>query len=330
MKIIVDAFGGDNAPLEILKGCELAVNELGVEIILTGNEEIINKVMSENGISKHKMEIVNAQSVITMEDDPTAVLRQKKDSSMAIGLSLLSEGKGDAFVTAGSTGAVLSGATLIVKRIKGIKRAALAPLLPTNNGYAMLIDCGANIENKAEYLAQFGVMGSAYMEKIMKVKNPKVGLVNNGTEETKGGELQLEAFKQLKEMPINFIGNIEGRDIPLGTADVVVADGFTGNVILKTVEGMGIAFSKNLKDVFYKNIKTKIAALLLKNELKEFKKKMDYTETGGAPLMGIAKPVIKAHGSSNAKAFKNAIRQAKLFCENGVIKAIEDYLESAK
>lgn len=323
MKIIVDAFGGDNAPLEIIKGCEQAVLEYGVSIVLTGKEEIIKKVIQENNISSKGITIVNAESAITMEDNPLLVIKGKNDSSMSVGLSLLANGEGDAFVSAGNTGALLTGASLIVKRIKGIKRAALGILMPTNEGPAMLIDGGANIDDKPEYLVQYAIMGSIYMQKVLKKIEPKVGLINNGAEETKGTELYLETHSLLKNSSINFIGNIEGRDVPLGKADVIVADGFTGNIILKTIEGMGLTFISNLKDVFYKNTVTKIAALLLKKELKAFKKKLDYTEYGGAPLMGISKPVIKAHGSSNAKAFKNAIRQAKQFCEANVIKEIE-------
>ncbi len=326
MKIIVDAFGGDNAPLEIIKGCGLAVSEYGVDIVLVGKGETINKIISENNISSKGIIIVNAKSVITMKDNPLLVIKGKKDSSMSVGLSLLANGDGDAFVSAGNTGALLSGATLIVKRIKGIKRAAIGILMPTNEGPAMLIDGGANVDDKPEYLVQYGVMGSIYMNKVLCIKNPKVGLINNGSEETKGNELYLETHSLLKNSPVNFIGNIEGRDIPLGKADVIVADGFTGNIILKTVEGMGLAFISNLKDVFYKNAITKFAALILKKELKAFKKKLDYTEYGGAPLMGISKPVIKAHGSSNAKSFKNAIRQAKQFCEANVISEIKKSL----
>lgn len=328
MTIIVDAFGGDNAPLEIIKGCEAAVKEFGAEIILTGKEDEIRSVISENGISDNGMTIINADSVITMEDDHSVVVKAKKDSSMAVGFSLLAEGKGDAFVSAGNTGAVLTGASLIVKRIKGIKRAALAPLIPTEKGPAMLIDCGANVENKPEYLMQFALMGSVYMNKIMGIDKPRVGLANNGTEETKGTQLHIDAHNLIKNAPVNFIGNIEGRDIPLGAADVVVADGFTGNIILKTIEGMGLLIISNLKEILLKNAFTKLAAFMLKNGIRDFRNKLDYTEYGGAPLMGISKPVIKAHGSSNAKSFKNAIKQAIRFSETGVIPAIELYMSA--
>ena len=330
MKIIVDAFGGDHAPLEILKGSAMAVSEYGVEVILTGDEQIIKKTAAENGISLEKMEIFHASQVMDMNAEPTQLLKEYKDSSMAVGLKLLSEGKGDAFVSAGSTGAVLVGATLIVKRIKGIKRAALAPVIPTVEGKYMLIDCGANAECRPEMLVQFGVMGSAYMNKIMGVEKPRVALINNGTEEHKGAPLQQEAFQLLKQSPLNFVGNIEAREIPVGGCDVAVCDGFTGNVVLKLTEGLSKALVGQIKGILTKSIVTKLAALTLKSGLADFKKKMDYKEYGGAALLGISKPVVKAHGNSDAKAFKNAIGQAVQFTENGVIAAIEGYLAEMK
>lgn len=320
MKIIVDAFGGDNAPLEIIKGCAEAVREFNTDIILCGDEKKIREVMKDNGISDEHIEIENAATVITMEDEPSCVIKGKNDSSMATGFKLLKDGRGDAFVSAGNSGAVLVGASLIIKRIRGIKRAALAPLLPTETGCSMLIDCGANVECKPEHLTQFAVMGSVYMNKVMKIENPRVALANNGAEDHKGTPLQVEAYKLLKEMNnINFTGNVEGRDIPSGVCDVVVADGFTGNIILKTIEGMGLFFIRSVKAIFKSGALGMAAAMLVKKGLKDMKHKLDYTEYGGAPLMGIAKPVIKAHGSSNAKAFKNAIRQAIEFTQNDVI-----------
>lgn len=327
MRIIVDAFGGDNAPLEIIKGAFLAQQEIGAQIILCGKSEKIKECAQQNGIDINKMEIIDAPDILKTGDNPRDVLKNSADSSMAVGLRALAEGKGDAFVSAGSTGALVMGATFYVKRIKGVKRAALATIMPSDSVPFMLIDCGANVDCAPETLSLFAVMGSIYMNKVQGVQNPRVGLANIGTEDTKGGELQKEAFGLLKSNPnINFVGNVEARDVPFGVADVVVSDGFTGNVLLKTYEGVANVIMKNIKQVFKKNLLTKLSALAVKGGLKEFKKKMDYTEFGGAPLMGIRQPVIKAHGSSNAKAFKNAIRQAYIYSEEDVIKTISENL----
>lgn len=330
MKIIVDAFGGDNAPLEVIKGCAQAVSELDVEIVLTGDEEIIKKTAEENNISLDKMSVIDCKTVIDIHDDPTMVIKEKADCSMAVGLKQLADGNGDAFVSAGSTGALVVGATFIVKRIKGIKRAALAPIMPSEKGWYMLMDAGANVDCRPEMLTQFAIMGSCYMDKILGIKSPRVGLVNVGAEDTKGRDLELAAYKQLQNAPLNFKGNAEARDIPLGEFDVVVSDGFTGNVLLKTVEGMGSFFSHALKGILMEGFISKLAALLVMKKIKSFKKSMDYTEQGGAPLMGISKPVIKAHGSSNGKAFYNAIRQAKNFSEKNVINEISQSLQILK
>ena len=326
MKIIIDGFGGDNAPAEVLKGCALAVKEYGVELIVTGDTEKLKASARENSVPLDGIEIVNATQLITMEDEPTDIIKAKADCSMAVGLKLLKEGRGDAFVSAGSTGALVVGSSTLVGRIKGIKRAALAPMLPNVKGAYMLMDSGANLDCRPEMLVQFGIMGSAYMSRIMGVQNPRVGVVNVGTEPTKGTELEITANEMFKSAPINCIGNIEAREIPLGGCDVAVTDGFTGNIILKLTEGLAKGFSTSLKTILLKNTLTKLAALTLKKGVIEFKKSMDYTEYGGAPLMGIAKPVIKAHGSSNAYAFKNAIRQAKNFCEQNVIGEIQQSL----
>ncbi len=330
MRIIVDAFGGDNAPLEILKGCARAVQELGVSILLTGSEQEIRRVADENQLSLAGMGIIDAPDVITMEEHAGEIMRSKKDCSMAVGLRQLAAGKGDAFITAGSTGALVVGATLLVKRIKGIKRPALAPCMPNDKGFFMLIDCGANVECKPENLQQFALMGSIYMNRVMGVENPRVGLVNVGTEDTKGGPLQHETFALLKETPVNFVGNIEARDIPVDAADVVVADGFTGNVILKLYEGVSMTMMKNLKGIFLSTTKRKIGALLLKDGMASLKKKMDYNEYGGAPLMGIAKPVFKSHGSSDAKTFFNAIRNTYQYVQGDVVGQISAALGSIK
>lgn len=330
MKIIVDGFGGDNAPLSVLQGCAQAVAEYGVEILLTGDEGRLRETAQQSNISLSGIEIVHAPDIIEMHDDPVSLLKAKSQSSMAVAFNLLKEGKGDAFVSGGSTGAIVVGANFIIKRIKGIKRAGLATVIPTVDGCYLLMDAGANLDCKPETLTHFGVMGSIYMEKVQKVKNPRVGLVNVGTEDTKGGELQLSAYAMLKEAPINFTGNVEAREIPAGAVDVAVADGFTGNIILKLTEGLGSMFAKKIKGIFMAGIGGKLAAVLTMSKIKDFKKSMDYTEYGGAPLLGAAKPVIKAHGSSNAKAFKNAIRQARDFAAANVTGEIESALASLK
>lgn len=322
MKIIVDAFGGDNAPLEIMKGCAEAVQELHIDIILTGREEEIRRVAKENEIPLDHMEIVHAPDVITMEDHAGEVVKSKSQSSMAVGLKLLAEGKGDAFVSAGNSGSLVVGTSLLVRRIRGVKRVAFAPIMPKNEGFFMLIDGGANIDCRPEMLQQFGVMGSIYMDKVMGVKNPRVGLTNVGTEDHKGGDLQHEAFRLLKGSKVNFIGNIEARDIPDDAADVVVADGFTGNVILKLYEGVAMTLMGKIKDIFQKSLKNKIAAAMVLGDMKVLKKAMDYNEYGGAPIMGAAKPVFKAHGSAKAKTFKNALRLTKAYVEGNVISEI--------
>ena len=319
MKIIIDAMGGDNAPQEIIKGALRAKHELGIDLILVGQEEAIRACLPAG----EDVEIVDAREIITMEDDPSTATRRKKDSSMAVSLRLLKEGAGDAVVSAGSTGALLTGATLTVKRIHGIRRAALAPVLPAGEHGVMLIDCGANVECTAEYLLQFAFMGSFYAQKLMGVPEPRVGLLNVGTEDTKGGELQHQAFDLLqqagRQKRIRFVGNIEGTDVFTGNVDVVVTDGFTGNVLLKSAEGIIKFMMHSLKDVFYKSTINKLAAAVLKKDLAAMKKSMDVNEVGGTALVGISKPVIKAHGSSNEASFFAAIRQAKQFAESGII-----------
>lgn len=323
MRVIVDAFGGDNAPLEIVKGAALAVAEYGHTVILTGKEAEIRKTAQENGVSLQGMEIVDAPDVITMDDEPKSVLKEHKDCSMAAGLRLLAEGKGDAFVSAGSTGALIMGSTFLVKRIKGVSRAALAPMVPSDKGPFMLIDAGGNVDCRPEMLLQFGHMGSIYMQKVIKGgEKATVGLLNVGTEEHKGGELQHQAYALLKDSGLNFIGNVEARDVPAGAADVLVADGFSGNVLLKTMEGTADMLLGNLKTILFSNLGTKIGALLIKNKLGGLKKKLSTSETGGAPLLGVAKPVIKAHGNSKAVALKNAIRVAAEFAAANVIEDI--------
>lgn len=322
MKIIVDAFGGDNAPLEIMKGCADAVQSLDLDIILVGQQEEIRKVAKENEISLERMEIVDAPQVITMEDHAGEIMKSKKDSSMAEGLRRLAAGEGDAFVSAGNSGALVMGATMIVKRIKGIKRVAFAPMIPKNDGFFMLIDGGANVDCRPEMLQQFGVMGSIYLEKVIGVEKPRVALANVGTEDNKGGELQTQAFALLSESDLNFIGNIEARDISNDGADVVVADGFTGNIILKMFEGVVMMMMGKFKEVFGANAKNKLAAAMILKDLGKLKKSMDYNEYGGAPVMGAAKPVFKVHGSAKARTVESALRLTKAYVEQNVTEEI--------
>lgn len=330
MKIIVDAFGGDNAPLEILKGCAQAVEELDIDILLTGREDEIRRVAKENGISLNRMQIIDVPDVITMEEHAGEIMKSKSNSSMAEGLRRLTAGEGDAFISAGNSGALVVGSTLIVKRIKGVKRIAFAPVMPKKEGCFMLIDCGANVECKPDMLRQFGVMGSIYMQKVMNIQNPRVALANVGTEEHKGGALQHEAYAMLKDSGLNFTGNIEARDIPLDAGDVIVTDGFTGNSILKTYEGVAILLMGKLKEIFTKSSLNKLAAAIVLKDIKALKKTMDYNEYGGAPLMGCAKPVFKAHGSAKAKTFYNALRLLKAYVSGGVVDEIASSIAGYK
>lgn len=323
MKIIVDAFGGDNAPVEIIKGAMLAVDEYGVDIILTGDKDKISECISKNNITLKNTEIVDADGEISMTDSPKSVLKEKASSSMGVGFKLLAEGRGDAFVSAGSTGAITVGATFIAKRIKGVKRPCIASVMPSAKNPVLLMDCGANAECRPEFLYQFGLMGSLYMKNILKVENPKVALANNGEEETKGTPVVKEAYALMKNADYNFVGNIEGRQIPFGDADVVVADGFAGNLILKTYEGVAKVLMNSIKGVFKKNLLSKLSALGVMSGINDMKKQFDYKEYGGAVLLGVKKPVIKAHGSSDAKTFKNAIKQAVWFLDNNLINDIE-------
>ena len=326
MNIIIDAMGGDHAPQAVVAGCKMALEAMDITLTLVGREKQIRREMELCGLKDDRIQIIHAEEVIFGEDDPMTAIRRKKDSSMRIALSLLKEGKGDVVVSGGNTGALISGATLLVKRIPGVRRVALAPVMPALNGCFLLLDAGANVECTPAFLKQFAIMGAIYMEKVMKRKAPSVGLVNIGSEEEKGTPLVQKTHALLKEIPVNYQGYIEARDIPLGGADVVVCDGFTGNVILKCMEGMGSAFAGMLKNIFMKNLATKAAAGIVKGGLENLKKSMDYTEYGGAPILGVAKPVIKAHGSSNAKAFYHAIRQACLVVENKVTDAMAEHI----
>lgn len=328
MKIIVDAMGGDNAPKEIIKGSMLAAEEYGADIVFVGDEKVISQCAEENSLDLKNSEIVNASSVITMHDDAKSVLKEKSDSSMAVGFALLNEGRGDAFVSAGNTGAVTVGATFITKRIKGIKRPAIASVMPSAKKPILLMDCGANAECRAEFLYQFGLMGSLYMKHILKYDNPSVALANNGEEETKGTPLVKEAYELMKNAPYNFIGNIEGRQIPFGDADVVVADGFTGNIILKTYEGVAKVLMNSIKEAFTRNTLSKLCYLGVKPGIDSMKTQFDYKEYGGAVLLGVNKPVVKAHGSADARTFKNAVKQAVWFLQNNLIEEIRNNLNN--
>lgn len=316
MRILIDAMGGDHAPDAIVQGAIDAAKEFGVQIVLVGRGETILKSLGNLGMDTlpKGIEIANADDVVDMHDDPASVVRTRKESSMVVGLRMLAEGAGDAFISAGSTGALLSAATLIVKRVKGIRRAAMCPEIPTETGSALLIDCGANAECTPEFLLQFALLGSVYARKAQKKENPKVGLLNIGTEDSKGTQLQKDAYVLLQQADaeglIQFAGNVEARDVPLGAVDVVVADGFSGNVLLKTIEGTATFMNHMLKGMFKKNLLTKVAALICKDGLGAFKRKLDYREVGGTMLLGISKPVVKAHGSSDARAIRSAVRQA--------------------
>ena len=318
MKILIDAMSGDNAPLEILKGVSQAAKQFkNAELVLVGDENIISDVAVKNEINLSGIKIINAKNVITMEDSPLSVIRDKKDSSMSVGFKALANNEVDAFVSAGNTGALVTGATIIAKRIPGINRAAIASILPLSCP-VLLMDSGANLTVTSDNICQFAFMGAKYMEKIYGIDRPKIGQLNNGTEYNKGNALQIESYQLLSECGLNFVGNIESKDVPFDSCDVLVCDGYTGNIFLKSVEGMGKFLMGTLKDVFYTNLVTKVSALTLKEKIKDMKKRFDSSEHGGAPLLGISKPVIKAHGSSDANAIKNAVRQAIHFIETGI------------
>ncbi len=320
MRIAVDAFGGDNAPDEVIKGAAEAIKEYGVEVVLTGDEAKINERISALGIDRTGISIEHADGVIQIEDDPMDIRKGKPKANCSMGraFALVNEGAADAFVSAGSTAAIVVGGTVVTGRLKGVKRPALVPIMPSTTGLYLLLDGGANAECRPEMLLQFAVMGSVYMERIMGVKNPRVGLLNIGAEEEKGRELEHGAYELLKRSGLNFVGNVEGRDVPLGAVDVIVTDGFTGNIYLKTVEGMGKFMKKALKEDIFGGGLSKVGALFAMKGIKKISKQMDYREVGGSPLLGSAKPVFKAHGSSDALAFRNAIRQAKEFVEKDV------------
>ena len=337
MKIILDAMGGDNAPQAPVMGAIAAAKDFGAQITLVGRGEEILKVLKDNGIHDlpQGITVTDAEEVVDMHDDPANVIRKKQNSSLVVGLRMLAEEQGDAFICAGSTGALLSGATLIVKRVKGIRRAAMGPCIPNKaGGKTMLLDCGANAECTPEFLLQFGLVGSLYMKK-QGIENPRVGLLNIGSEDTKGTPLQKEAYalltKAAEQGLINFIGNIEGREALMGGVDVVVCDGFSGNVMLKTIEGTAYFMGSLMKHkIFKRNLLSMIGYLFCKKGVKEVFSMLDYRQIGGTQFLGIRKPVIKVHGSSDALAFRNAVKQAMDAVENNIADELEQYLSVMK
>lgn len=330
MIIAVDAFGGDNAPQAVVEGVVQALaKDPGFSVLLCGDEGKLAAELANYSYDKARIEILHAPDVIGYDEAPTVAIKRKKDSSLVKALETLRDKRADAFVSGGSTGAVLAGATLIVRRLKGVKRPALAPLLPTRQGgHVLLIDCGANVDSKPSYLQQFAVMADAYMRDVAGVKTPRIGLINNGAEEEKGNELTKAAYRLLKDTPVNFAGNCEAREILSGEFDAVVCDGFVGNVVLKYTEGLAATLMGMIKDELLADTRSKIGAALSKKAFSRVKKKMDYTEYGGAPLLGIDGCVIKAHGSSNPKAFCAAIMQAKAFFDAKVNDAIAQAVEA--
>lgn len=323
MNIAVDVFGGDHAPQAILDGCMLALEQNeDMHLILVGEALVIEKYLSEHAHDANRIRIKHAPDIITSHEQPTAAIKHKKDSSLVQALMCVVEGDAGCMVSAGSTGAVLAGATLLVRRLKGVKRPALAPIMPTRDGCILLVDCGANIDCKPQYLQQFAVMGSAYMQHVMGIKTPRIGLLNNGAEAEKGNELTKAAYGLMLQTPVNFAGNCEGRDVLCGDFDVVVCDGFSGNIVLKNTEGVAALLVDMLKDELMRDKRSKIAAVLAKPAFRRFRSRMDYTEYGGAPLLGVNGGVIKAHGSSNAKAFAAALKQARAYVLGNVTQAI--------
>ena len=328
MRIVLDAMGGDNAPLEIVRGgINAAKKHSELEVVLVGREADINEAIRQCGGKSANVTVKNATEVIEMHDDPATAFKTKKDSSVTVGMNMVKAGEADAFVSAGSTGALLSAGTLLIKRVRGIRRAAMAPVIPTATGSAVLIDCGANAECSVEYLVQFAYIGSFYASRTLGIKNPRVGLLNIGTEDTKGDQLRLDTYKVLKQAgeagDLNFIGNIEAKEAIKGGCDVIVADGFSGNIMLKTIEGMGSFIGREVKAMFLQSLKTKVAAVLVKSGLDAFKERLNPDNIGGTAFVGLIKPVIKAHGSSGALAIENAVYRAVAAAKANIAADIE-------
>lgn len=329
VKVALDAMGGDNAPVEIVKGAVDAVNKRNdIKVFLVGQEAVVNAELAKYTYNKEQVEVVNATEVIETAEPPVMAIRKKKDSSIVVAMNLVKRGEADAFVSAGSSGAILVGGQLIVGRIKGVERPPLAPLIPTANGVSLLIDCGANVDARSSHLIQFAKMGSIYMEHVVGIKNPKVAIVNIGAEEEKGNALVKETFPLLKECKdINFIGSIEARDIPNGLADVIVCEAFVGNVILKLYEGLASVLMKTIKQGMMSSLKSKIGALLVKPALKQTLKSFDSSEHGGAPLLGLKGLVVKTHGSSKAMEVSNSIIQCVAFKEQKINEKIRERIQ---
>lgn len=326
MNIMIDGMGGDHAPEEIVKGAVQAAKEISGTVSIIGQEERINECLQALNWNGDNIEVVNATEVISNNESPAMAVRKKKDSSISKGMRMLKEGEVDAFISGGSTGALLSAGLLILGRIRGIKRPAIAAFFPKigMNDTSLILDCGANAESRPEYLLQYGIMGSIFVEKVKGIENPEVMLLNVGAEEEKGDPLHKESFELLRNADINFKGNCEGRDVPFGCCDVVVTDGFSGNVFLKSSEGVALAVMKRIKQKMTEGLVAKAGALLSYNKLKEIKKEFDYSEEGGAPILGLKGPVLKIHGSSKANAVYNAILKAVPYVEQNVTALIEN------
>jgi glycerol-3-phosphate acyltransferase PlsX len=327
MIIAVDGMGGDLAPSAVVEGTVEAVREKAVNVIITGREGQIKEELSKYDYPKDRISILDAPEIITTEESPVMAVRKKKNSSLVKALTLVRENKADAVVSAGSTGAFMAGATLIVGRIKGVDRVALAPVIPGKNGNFMIIDAGANVDCKPQYLLQFSLMGKIYLENVLKKKNPSIGLVNIGVEEEKGNELTKSAYKLLKNVDFNFVGNVEPRDIPAGDVDILVCDGMIGNTVLKMYEGVALNLFEMLKEEIMKSFRTKLGGIILKSAFREIKNKMDYSEYGGSAFLGARGICVKAHGSSNGKAFKNAVKRAVDCYDNKIIDKIRSEIE---
>ncbi|GAA3651633.1 phosphate acyltransferase PlsX [Asaccharospora irregularis] len=329
MRIVIDGMGGDNAPKSNVEGVVNAIKEYNVDLIITGDKKLLEEEFSKYEFDRSKLEIVNTTEIIENEDKPVKAIRSKKDSSMVVALNLVKEGRADAVISAGNTGALLAGGLFIVGRIKGIDRPCLCPAIPNvKRGMTIIADGGANADCKPKNLVEFAAMSDIYARKVLGHKNPKLALANVGIEEGKGNDLVKKSYEELKKLDLNFIGNIEARDVINAYTDIIVCDGFTGNILLKSAEGVAMSVMGLLKETFMSSTKGKMGALLLKEDLKKLKSFMDYSEYGGAPLLGVNGGVIKAHGSSNSLAIKNAIRQGIRFSEGNVIESIKEFIES--
>ncbi|MDK2563152.1 phosphate acyltransferase PlsX [Romboutsia sedimentorum] len=329
MKIVIDGMGGDNAPKSNVEGVVNAIKEYNVDLIITGDKDTLEKEFSNYEFDRSKLEIVHASEIIENEDKPVKAIRSKKDSSMVVALRLVKEGRADAVISAGNTGALLAGGLFVVGRIKGIDRPCLCPVIPNiKRGMTLIADGGANADCKPKNLVEFAAMSNIYAKKVLDIKSPKVALANVGTEEGKGNDLVKKAYDELKNIDLNFIGNVEARDVINAYTDIIVCDGFTGNILLKSAEGVAMSVMSLLKETFLSSTKGKMGALLLKDDLRKLKSFMDYSEYGGAPLLGVNGGVIKAHGSSDSKAIKNAINQGIKFTQGNVVEDIKEFIKN--